>query len=192
MAETLEECLARAAACRAAAASEALENVRQVHLEAAASWEVLAGRTQWVPNPGERQACRRPDSADDALALSCASSRQLNISRFKAEPLSADASAAINLPAANGGRQLAIELDTHDNSTTTKAGAEPCDSQEICKVMLYTVDGHMRTLRDIEADVISLAIELYRGRMAEVARRLGIGRSTLYRKMAELGIDDIS
>ncbi len=30
----------------------------------------------------------------------------------------------------------------------------------------------------------------YRGRMTEVARRLGIGRSTLYRKLAELGISD--
>ena len=42
---------------------------------------------------------------------------------------------------------------------------------------------------EIEADVIRLAIGHYRGRMTEVARRLGIGRSTLYRKLAELGID---
>ena len=45
------------------------------------------------------------------------------------------------------------------------------------------------TLAEIEADVIRLAIGHYRGRMTEVARRLGIGRSTLYRKLAELGID---
>ena len=44
-------------------------------------------------------------------------------------------------------------------------------------------------LAEIEADVIRLAIGHYRGRMTEVARRLGIGRSTLYRKLAELGID---
>ena len=37
---------------------------------------------------------------------------------------------------------------------------------------------------------IRLAIGLYRGRMTEVARRLGIGRSTLYRKLSELGIDN--
>ena len=47
----------------------------------------------------------------------------------------------------------------------------------------------MRPLEDIEADVIRLAIGHYRGRMSEVARRLGIGRSTLYRKLADLGID---
>ena len=42
---------------------------------------------------------------------------------------------------------------------------------------------------EVEADLIRLAIGHYRGRMTEVARRLGIGRSTLYRKLGELGID---
>ena len=57
-------------------------------------------------------------------------------------------------------------------------------------VMLYTDDGNLRPLEEIEADVIRLAIGHYRGRMTEVARRLGIGRSTLYRKLGELGIDN--
>ncbi len=56
-------------------------------------------------------------------------------------------------------------------------------------VPLYTPEGHLRPLEEIEADVIRLAISHYRGRMSEVARRLGIGRSTLYRKLGELGID---
>jgi DNA-binding NtrC family response regulator len=56
-------------------------------------------------------------------------------------------------------------------------------------VTLYTGDGHLRPLEEIEADIIRLAIGHYRGRMTEVARRLGIGRSTLYRKLGELGID---
>ena len=56
-------------------------------------------------------------------------------------------------------------------------------------VTLYSGDGHLRPLEDIEADIIRLAIGHYRGRMTEVARRLGIGRSTLYRKLGELGID---
>ncbi len=56
-------------------------------------------------------------------------------------------------------------------------------------ITLYTEDGHLRALEEIEADVIRLAIGHYRGRMTEVARRLGIGRSTLYRKLGELGID---
>ncbi|KQM38872.1 sigma-54-dependent transcriptional regulator [Sphingomonas sp. Leaf10] len=56
-------------------------------------------------------------------------------------------------------------------------------------VTLFRPDGNLRMLEEIEADVIRLAIGHYRGRMTEVARRLGIGRSTLYRKLGELGID---
>lgn len=57
-------------------------------------------------------------------------------------------------------------------------------------VTLFSRDGNLRPLDAIEADVIRLAIGHYRGRMTEVARRLGIGRSTLYRKLTELGISD--
>ena len=70
---------------------------------------------------------------------------------------------------------------------------EPKDangSHEGVGIGLYTPDGHLRPLEEIEADVIRLAIGHYRGRMTEVARRLGIGRSTLYRKLADLGIDN--
>jgi DNA-binding NtrC family response regulator len=52
-----------------------------------------------------------------------------------------------------------------------------------------TGDGHIRRLLDIEAEAIARALTLYRGRMAETARRLGIGRSTLYRKLDELQLD---
>ncbi|MFC4294801.1 sigma-54-dependent transcriptional regulator [Novosphingobium tardum] len=64
--------------------------------------------------------------------------------------------------------------------------------QEGVGVMLYAPDGNLRPLEDIEADVIRLAIGHYRGRMTEVARRLGIGRSTLYRKLGDLGIDNVA
>ena len=62
--------------------------------------------------------------------------------------------------------------------------------REAAGITLFEGDGHVRQLAEIEADVIRLAIGHYRGRMTEVARRLGIGRSTLYRKLAELGIDN--
>ena len=35
-----------------------------------------------------------------------------------------------------------------------------------------------------------IARGFYRGQMPERARKLGIGRSTLYRKMKEIGLDD--
>ncbi|MEQ9244388.1 MAG: helix-turn-helix domain-containing protein, partial [Nitratireductor sp.] len=40
-----------------------------------------------------------------------------------------------------------------------------------------------------ESDVIRFALDHYRGQMSEIARRLGIGRSTLYRKLKDMGID---
>ncbi len=49
--------------------------------------------------------------------------------------------------------------------------------------------GNVRALADIELEMIRLAIDHYQGQMSEVARRLGIGRSTLYRKLKEHGID---
>mgnify|MGYP000636464966 CR=1 FL=1 len=56
-------------------------------------------------------------------------------------------------------------------------------------VSIIDRDGHLRTLEDIERDLIEFAIENYSGHMSEVARRLGIGRSTLYRKVREHGVD---
>ncbi|MFN5643938.1 MAG: helix-turn-helix domain-containing protein, partial [Sphingomonadales bacterium] len=70
-----------------------------------------------------------------------------------------------------------------------KNGANLSQMSEGIGVSLYEQDGNLRPLEEIEADVIRLAIGHYRGRMTEVARRLGIGRSTLYRKLADLGID---
>ncbi len=49
--------------------------------------------------------------------------------------------------------------------------------------------GHIRKLDEVEADMIRLALHRYRGQMSEVARKLGIGRSTLYRKMRDLGLE---
>jgi DNA-binding NtrC family response regulator len=57
-------------------------------------------------------------------------------------------------------------------------------------VKLTGIDGHLRKLEEIEHELIKLAIEKYDGHMSEVARRLGIGRSTLYRKLREMGIED--
>jgi DNA-binding NtrC family response regulator len=61
--------------------------------------------------------------------------------------------------------------------------------QESAPVRVLDERGHLRKLEDIERDLIQLAIEVYSGHMSEVARRLGIGRSTLYRKVREQGID---
>ena len=49
--------------------------------------------------------------------------------------------------------------------------------------------GHFRSLNEVEGDIIKSALHFYKGHMSEIARRLGIGRSTLYRKLSELGVD---
>jgi DNA-binding NtrC family response regulator len=49
--------------------------------------------------------------------------------------------------------------------------------------------GDIRRLEEVEADMIRLAISRYDGHMSEIARKLGIGRSTLYRKVRELGLE---
>ena len=57
------------------------------------------------------------------------------------------------------------------------------------RLTMVNTKGHVRTLQDLEAEAIRFALNRYRGRMSEVARRLGIGRSTLYRRLSELDID---
>ena len=53
---------------------------------------------------------------------------------------------------------------------------------------MLTASGDVRPLEDMEHEIIRFAIAHYRGQMSEVARRLKIGRSTLYRKLDEAGV----
>jgi DNA-binding NtrC family response regulator len=57
-------------------------------------------------------------------------------------------------------------------------------------IAAVTDKGEIRSLESMEADMIRLALGRYRGHMTEVAKRLGIGRSTLYRKMREFGLEE--
>lgn len=133
---------------------------------------------------GEQPGLRPLGITDGALALLAAydwpgNVRQLQAVLFRAAVFcDGDALTSEDFP------QL-LNMLGHEQSTN---GSTP--PPESSGVMLYTPDGNLRPLEEIEADVIRLAIGLYRGRMTEVARRLGIGRSTLYRKLSELGIDN--
>jgi len=49
--------------------------------------------------------------------------------------------------------------------------------------------GNIRKFVEMESEIIRMAITRYNGHMSEVARRLGIGRSTLYRKLKEFGLE---
>ncbi len=75
---------------------------------------------------------------------------------------------------------------------------EPSREREIVQVAvrdpnsvaLMDPKGDLRKLEEVEGDTIKFAIDHYRGQMSRVARKLGIGRSTLYRKLKELGLAD--
>ena len=90
-------------------------------------------------------------------------------------------------------------LKPHDfpqisGQTTVLQHQEESHSQEsvttadVNGVSVMDPEGHLRRLEDIERDLIQFAIDTYSGHMSEVARRLGIGRSTLYRKVREHGV----
>ncbi|HEX2147905.1 MAG TPA: sigma-54 dependent transcriptional regulator [Pseudorhizobium sp.] len=57
--------------------------------------------------------------------------------------------------------------------------------------VMPTIDasGDVRKIADVEEELIRFALKFYRGQMSQVARKLGIGRSTLYRKLKDYGID---
>src|ERR1700710_67741 len=55
---------------------------------------------------------------------------------------------------------------------------------------LLTSNGAVRPLEEMENEITRFAISHYRGQMSEVARRLKIGRSTLYRKLDEAAAND--
>jgi DNA-binding NtrC family response regulator len=56
-------------------------------------------------------------------------------------------------------------------------------------LQLVDTTGEVRPLEEVETEVIRFAVTHYRGQMSEVARRLRIGRSTLYRKLDLLGFE---
>ncbi|MDE2115355.1 MAG: sigma-54-dependent Fis family transcriptional regulator [Hyphomicrobiales bacterium] len=55
---------------------------------------------------------------------------------------------------------------------------------------LLDENGDVRKLEEMEAEIIRFALTHYRSQMSEMARKLGIGRSTLYRKMKDFGMED--
>lgn len=128
---------------------------------------------------------------DDALALLMqhgwpGNVRQLQNALFRAAVLcEGDALTPQDFP------QIAQQIRTQGSADVhhLRPRIAPQPHRDGAGITLFESDGHVRQLAEIEADVIRLAIGHYRGRMTEVARRLGIGRSTLYRKLAELGID---
>lgn len=66
----------------------------------------------------------------------------------------------------------------------------PLKQQEGSQDRFLTSSGELTSLAALERELIVFALETHHGRMSAIARALGIGRSTLYRKLRDYGLDD--
>ncbi|WP_349367690.1 sigma-54 dependent transcriptional regulator [Salinarimonas sp.] len=99
--------------------------------------------------------------------------------------------------------QIAAQMDGYDvrippAPVFAETGTAHAPVREVVRVevkdpnalSLVDEEGQARTLEELEGEIIRFALKHYRGHMSEVSRRLGIGRSTLYRKLKEYGLED--
>jgi DNA-binding NtrC family response regulator len=89
---------------------------------------------------------------------------------------------------------LIIEPVIHSTTPAMISGTEipiaPLPASGTLSMLTHL--GEVRPLEELEGEIIRFAISHYRGQMSEVARRLKIGRSTLYRKLDEAAAADPS
>jgi DNA-binding NtrC family response regulator len=115
---------------------------------------------------------------------------QLGIADF---PQAAAQSPAMPEPRHAPREPLVIDPGFHSTAPAVISGSEipiaPLPTAGGALAMLNSA-GEMRSLEELEGEIIRFAIAHYRGQMSEVARRLKIGRSTLYRKLDEAANDD--
>ncbi|HSS15283.1 MAG TPA: helix-turn-helix domain-containing protein, partial [Rhizomicrobium sp.] len=86
---------------------------------------------------------------------------------------------------------LGVESAPRSSSATGQVAADSPAPQTTSPYGLKVTDpsGNIRKFEEMECEIIRMAIARYNGHMSEVARRLGIGRSTLYRKLKEFGLE---
>ncbi len=87
----------------------------------------------------------------------------------------------------NAGQPVSFDASEIESLAVRSAVAELNSAAGLLRAL--DERGNVRSLADVELEMIKLAIDHYDGQMSEVARRLGIGRSTLYRKLKEYGLD---
>ncbi|AYG67281.1 MULTISPECIES: sigma-54 dependent transcriptional regulator [unclassified Rhizobium] len=74
-------------------------------------------------------------------------------------------------------------------ATSSLQSGDASESGSDNVIVSTNTSGDVRKLADVEEELIRFALKFYRGQMSQVARKLGIGRSTLYRKLKDYGID---
>ncbi|VAW18323.1 hypothetical protein MNBD_ALPHA12-544, partial [hydrothermal vent metagenome] len=79
-----------------------------------------------------------------------------------------------------------IHIDQQPPPLQNHAGA---DDNEPGTDRFISQNGKILSLAQMEKKLIAFALEYHQGRMSRVARDLGIGRSTLYRKLKQYELD---
>jgi len=100
----------------------------------------------------------------------------------------------VNVPPAPAPKAMAPRIEGpvmlgESSMTPAMIQVPSATGREAVGIPALSEEGDIRSLEAVEADMIRLAFGRYRGRMTEIAKRLGIGRSTLYRKMREIGLE---
>lgn len=80
-----------------------------------------------------------------------------------------------------------IAPDHIDAASTSITPLKPAPKP--VKDRFLTEEGRVNNLAQVEKELIEFALKKHNGKMSAVARTLGIGRSTLYRKLKEYGLD---
>ena len=90
------------------------------------------------------------------------------------------------------GRPVKLWRATQAADPAASIGFRPAahEHRDPHSLRMISDSGDVRTLEEIETEVIRFALSHYRGQMSQMARKLGIGRSTLYRKLKDIGIAD--
>ena len=100
-------------------------------------------------------------------------------------------SPATRSPGPGGARDVADPRQAAGEASV--AGVGPTDRNSLHRYGLATLldeRGEIRPLEAVEEEMIRFAVEHCHGHIGEVARRLGMGRSTLYRKLRIYRIGD--
>jgi DNA-binding NtrC family response regulator len=77
-----------------------------------------------------------------------------------------------------------VHIDAASSRRSEAAGRHTAPDRFVAET------GEVAALADVERELIVFALRHYGYRMSRVARALGIGRSTLYRKLREYGLDE--
>ena len=119
-------------------------------------------------------------------AVVLADGEEIGVNEFP--QIAAQLSTDIPSPPMQAAPPITAAWPDHPDPDATNRASSPMTASTP-SLRLIDPQGEVRMLDDIEKEVIRFAIAHYHGQMSEVARRLRIGRSTLYRKLEALGLD---